>query len=386
MKKVFLTGATGFLGGEVLVRLAEDPRIEEVFCLVRAAGEKEGMLRLKGMFNLHGNIFPEGKIFPVIGNLQDSKLAEQLAGDDRLNEIDTVIHSGADTHFTSRCFMEKINVGGTRSVATWAASLKKLQTFMFVGTATICGKKITGRMVFEDESPNVLVDHMVKYTRTKMFAELAVREIIPKNKMVVVRPTSIMGDSRNIKPRDFAILWVLIAINELRLIPSRDDAMIDLVGVDYVADAMHALLFANRKYDTYHISSGPESISNLHLLSQAMNKLETTKCPDFRFIGDAMDELKKYSRSISKGKEINANGYSEYMEYWKQHFGENGKLRIILSCLEDYLKFADQDVVFDNSRLLEDTNIGHPVPAHVYIKNNWPYMKEIDLMQWAQDS
>lgn len=387
MKKIFLTGATGFLGGELLVLLSKNIDISHIFCLVRADDEEEAMKRLRKQFELHGDFFPEDKIIPVVGNLVDSTLPEKLSEISVLAEIDTVIHSAADTHFMTSKLMERVNIAGAKAIAHWAVQLKNLDTFVYVGTATICGKEITDRIVSEGESPNPNVEHMVKYTKTKMLAEMAMREIIPQGKLLVVRPSSVMGDSRDIKPRDFAILWVLIAINELRLVPSRDDAWIELLGVDYVAKAIEALLFAKRKYDTYHISAGPESITTLKQLAETMQKLEKQDRPAFHFIGrEGMTALKQQAREISRGSRIERGEYGEFTTYWKKNFGTNGNLRIILNCLDDYLRFADQGVAFDNSRLLEDTGVGHPIPAHEYLVNNWPFMQKIDVMDWALNS
>lgn len=384
--KIFLTGATGFLGGELLVLLSKNPEVEKICCLVRADGEVEAMKRLKKQFELNGDDFPDNKVFPVVGNLVDSTLPVTLALNTLLSDIDTVIHSAADTHFMTTKCIEKINIGGTKLIAEWAVGLEKLQLFAYVGTATICGKEVTGRIVVEDESPDTSVEHMVKYTWTKMTAEMAVRDMIPKEKLLIVRPSSVMGDSRDRKPRDFEILWVCIALNELRLIPSRNDAWIDVLSVDYVARAIQALLFADRRHDTYHISAGPESITTFRQLSEIMQALEVQNRPDFRFVGrESMSRLQQRAREISKDKQNEDGWCSEYSAYWKEHFGTNGNLRIILRCLDDYLKFADQNIIFDNSRLLEDTNIGHPAPAHEYLSRNWPYMKEIDVMEWVLD-
>ncbi|MFA4817496.1 MAG: SDR family oxidoreductase [Parcubacteria group bacterium] len=389
MKKViFLTGATGFLGGELLVSLSKDERIEKVYCLVRASDKEKAISRLKEEFNLHADNFPKDKIIPIVGDLLDNNLTERLIALPELASVDTIIHAAADTHFTAQKYMEQINVGGVKKILQWAMTLKNLKLFTYIGTATICGKEKRHCEVSENESPNPAVEHMVKYTKTKMLAEMEVRKTIPADKLLVVRPSSIMGDSRKLEPRDFAILWALIAVNELRLIPANPNANIDMLGVDYVAEAIHRLIFAERRYNTYHISSGYKSATSLCELSETVKKLDCSKRPDFRFIDfDEIETMKQWARSISRKKPVeNVNGCSQYIEYWQKKLGYNGNLRIILSCLEDYLRFANQDIVFDNSRLLADTGMGFPVPAHEYVSNDWPYMQDIDVMAWALNS
>ncbi len=55
--EIFLTGATGFLGGELLVELAKKTEVKKVFCLVRAQNEGDALRRLKKVFDLHDDYF-----------------------------------------------------------------------------------------------------------------------------------------------------------------------------------------------------------------------------------------------------------------------------------------------------------------------------------------
>jgi len=59
--RVFLTGVTGFLGGELLVELSKKPEVSKIYCLVRALNEEKALLRLKRVFDLHGDYFDPKK-------------------------------------------------------------------------------------------------------------------------------------------------------------------------------------------------------------------------------------------------------------------------------------------------------------------------------------
>ena len=81
---VFLTGVTGFLGGELAVLLSKDQRIGRIYCLVREYDGVEPTARLRQVFDFHADAFDESRIIPIFGDLKDRRLAAKLAGDERL--------------------------------------------------------------------------------------------------------------------------------------------------------------------------------------------------------------------------------------------------------------------------------------------------------------
>jgi hypothetical protein len=77
--------------------------------------------------------------------------------------------------------------------------------------------------------------------------------------------------------------------------------------------------------------------------------------------------------------------YNDYLQYWEKAFGENTRMRIIFAALDPYIKFIELGQVFDSSRLLEDSNLGIPLPAHEYIKKSIKYLEKIDVFEGALD-
>ena len=154
---IFLTGSTGFLGGELLVNLSKHKGIDKVYCLIRALSEADAIHRIEHIFELHDDYYDTNKIIPIIGNLFDEKLTESLKSNKNLNYIDVIIHSAANTSF-SRIYDDLVvraNIGGLQKILEWAKDLSHLSTFLYVGTATICGIDIKNSIIFEDESPNL---------------------------------------------------------------------------------------------------------------------------------------------------------------------------------------------------------------------------------------
>ena len=76
-------------------------------------------------------------------------------------------------------------------------TLPNLDTFVYVGTASICGTNLTHCNILEDQSPSTSAAHVVRYCYTKMVGETNVTRAIPREKLLVVRPSIIMGDTRD---------------------------------------------------------------------------------------------------------------------------------------------------------------------------------------------
>ena len=380
---VFLTGATGFLGGELVVLLSKLPQVNRLSCLIRTDETGDAPTRLRQVFDFHGDVLDPGRVIPIEGELKDGALAQKLAQHPDLRNVDTIIHSAADTSFApaSAENNEKVNIGGTLQVLNWAQSLPNLKTFVYVGTASICGTQLTDCHIHEDQSPNPAATHLVRYCQTKMRGEIEVSRTIPPEKLLIVRPSIIMGDSRDVKPRSYVILWTLAAVNAIRLVPVNPHASLDIIPVDYAADAITQLLFAQRRWTTYHISAGQQSSTSLTQIARTIETL-TANRPPFRFAPrQLLASMKKWSKKHQPTGEL--FNYPEYLDYWKSAF--DGNLRTILAGLDPYLRFMELNQTFDNSRLLADTKLLPPSPPHEYLKISGKYANEIDLVAGALD-
>ncbi|MEO6902007.1 MAG: SDR family oxidoreductase [Bacteroidia bacterium] len=388
--KIFLTGVTGFLGGELLVELSKKPEVDQLFCLIRALDEENAVKRIEKIFNLHGDYYDRKKVIPIVGDLSDTQLSHQLLNNNLLNEVDTVIHSAANTSFTKIYddLVEKVNIGGTQQILKWASTLKKLNLFTYVGTATICGSDVQNYIVKEDVSPNLTAKHIVKYSYTKMMGELLLKNYLPVEKILVVRPSIIMGDSREWAPRSYVILWALATLNELRLVPINMNSKVDVISIEYATRSIIELLFnKQRKYNTYHISSGEESHTTPLLVTNTIKKYFTEK-PDFKFVDKKLlSEMKKWTKNTTQlNRESHLYPYKNYLDYWINNFGDNTKLRILFYALEPYINFIELNQVFDNSRLLEDTKVGNSIPAHIYLKTSGKHLNSINVFEGAIDA
>jgi len=383
---VFITGATGFLGGELVVNLSKRKEITKIYCLIRAKDEQEAVLRLEKIFSFHNDFLDLDKIKPVLGDLYDEELTEKLIQKKELKEINVIIHSAANTSF-SKIFddvVTKANVHGLNKILLWAKQLDNLSTFLYIGTATICGKDIKNRLIHEDESPDLNANHLVKYTYTKMQGELLLRTHLPEEKILIARPSIIMGDSRTLTPRSPVILWALATVNALRLCTFNANATIDVISVDYAADAIVKLLFAKRKHNVYHISAGQNSSTTPAKIFSAI-EAQFNQLPTFKFVHKSLlEQMKKWAKgSLKLDEELYK--HSDYLNYWEETFKDKKNLRIILAGLEPYIEFIELGQVFDNTRLLNDVDITPSQPVHEYISNSINYLKKINVLEGAID-
>ena len=101
-KKVFLTGATGFVGA-YLMRTLADRTEAQVHCLVRAKTEAAGAERLRGNLEKFGLWSPEieARLTIEVGDLGAERFglpAERYA--QLAKEMDLIYHNGAAVHLT----------------------------------------------------------------------------------------------------------------------------------------------------------------------------------------------------------------------------------------------------------------------------------------------
>jgi long-chain acyl-CoA synthetase len=108
------------------------------------------------------------------------------------------------------------------------------------------------------------------YERSKHEAELLVRERADRVPVQVVRPSIVVGDSRSGWTPSFNVLYGPLrafASGAYQLIPGRRATPVDVVPVDYVADAVIAL--AGRPDTTHHLVAGSRASSVGELIDLA---------------------------------------------------------------------------------------------------------------------
>ncbi len=185
-KHVFMTGASGFLGRNLLNRLIEDYPRDRFSLLVRSAAAERFLRDRFSWVDPDKLVYVRGDTcLPNLG-MSPRRLAEVLR-----NSHD-FYHLAASTSFDSRKASEVrlCNVDGTGNVID-AVRGTDLHRFHYVSTAYICGT--TSGVIQEDVMPKRNGFKNV-YEETKYDAEKMVRESgLP---YTIFRPSVLIGNSR----------------------------------------------------------------------------------------------------------------------------------------------------------------------------------------------
>jgi long-chain acyl-CoA synthetase len=239
---LLLTGATGFVGGEVLARLARSGD-EPILVLVRARDQAQADERLAAVLDGFGNPAARERVRAVAGALTEPGLGVAPGS---LYGVTEVVHCAASVSWgLSLEDARAINVEGTRRVLDVAERLDA-RRLVHVSTAYVAGRH---EGLFSEDDLWTGQNFRNSYERSKAEAEQLVHERADRVGAVVVRPSIVMGDSATGWTPVFNVLyWPLRAYARglLPAIPAPPDARVDIVPVDYVADAIVHLLRERR--------------------------------------------------------------------------------------------------------------------------------------------
>lgn len=242
MTTYLVTGGTGFLGRRLLERVVRRADAE-VFVLVR----KGSLARLQAAT---AQIEGGDRIVAVVGDLSASNLGIKAADRKRLTGVDHVVHLAALYDMTADDERNRqVNVEGTRRVVELAGAVGA-KRFHHVSSVAVAGEhkgRFTEAMFAEGQ-------HLPSpYHATKYEAERIVREQA-EMPWRVYRPAVVVGDSRTGEmdkvDGPYYLFPTLAGIGDLPaagLLPlvGPDLGSTNVVPVDYVADAMDALIHAD---------------------------------------------------------------------------------------------------------------------------------------------
>ena len=255
---VLLTGATGFVGMEVLARLLE--RGDDVVVLVRGDPEHRAqeVLRTLGV---------AAPLRAIAGDLSEPGLS--IPGD-----VTEIVHCAASISFSLPLDeARRINVDGTRRVLAAARRLPHLRRLVHVSTAYVAGRH-RGRFAAHDL--DVGQSFRNGYEHTKHEAERLLAREADGLPLVVARPSIVVGESDTGWTPAFNVLyWPLRAFERglLDRVPAARDGRVDVVPVDYVADALVTLLDGDDT-GSVHLVAGDDAPTNAELVGLACRALD----------------------------------------------------------------------------------------------------------------
>ena len=273
---VLLTGATGFVGMELLARYLERTD-RRVYALVRGASEREVVARVeRTLLCLFGADHPYAeRVVAVRGDLTRPGLGLRGGKRDRLAQrVSEVVHGAASVSFGLGLEdLRRINVEGTRRVLEFAERADArggLRRFSYISTAYVAGEHAG---CFSEDELDLGQCFRNAYEQSKFEAECLLTRARRRLPVTVLRPSIIVGERDSGWTQSFNVLyWPLRAFSRGAYValPARRDAPVDVVSVDYVADAIFALSQAPEAEGvTYHLTAGANATSVGELIELA---------------------------------------------------------------------------------------------------------------------
>lgn len=252
---LLLTGATGMVGREILARAVADNRYSTVSCLVRPTDGQSAQQRLDEL--LHRMGIPAG-VRALAGDVRQPGLG-LTAG--QLTSITHVIHSAASVSFDLPIAEARsINVTGTANLLAACRRIPSLERIDAVSTCYVAGRR--SGLVFEADLQRPGAGFHNTYEQSKFEAEELLRAAMADLPIAVHRPSIVVGDSRTGATGAWKVLyWPLkvIARGWLPVVPYDPDCTLDIVPVDFVADAVLGLSGdAGTLGRTFHLAAGPD--------------------------------------------------------------------------------------------------------------------------------
>jgi len=174
-KKILVTGATGFIGSRLVIKLAASS--DEIFVLVRKTSDLTSLSDVLDRIHL------------IYGDITDSdSINEAMKG------IDLVYHTAGLTYMGDKknALLYKINVDGTKNILR-AALANGVKRVIHVSSITAVGiafdkKPVNESVVWNFDSISL------EYARTKHIAEVEVATAVKKGlDCVIVNPAFVFG-------------------------------------------------------------------------------------------------------------------------------------------------------------------------------------------------
>lgn len=160
-------------------------------------------------------------------------------------EVTRIHHCAQVTYLgVDRKTAEHVNVGGTSEILELALGCDRLECMVFHSTAHVAGDR-RGLVLEEDLKAGQSFRSVVEETKAR--AEKLVRAAMDRVPIAVVRPATIVGDSRTGEVDRFdgpylLILLVVTSPPDLAIpLPGRGDEPLNLVPIDWVARASVAI-------------------------------------------------------------------------------------------------------------------------------------------------
>jgi nucleoside-diphosphate-sugar epimerase len=331
--KIFLTGATGFLGGKLIKSLLQEGHT--LYVMARNLSKAEKIKENVGAELRKGIHIIEGDILRTNLGIKE-EIMKTLS-----DKIDIFYHLAALVKFDMELHDElmQTNYFGTKRALDFAEKIG-VKRFFYISTAYTVGKEDMGKEEIYAEEDR---EYNNPYEESKVKAELAVWSYQDKLDVSIFRPSIIVGDSKTGEAdSNFTLYGFMKALEmfkrrlsrregfeqrKFHLLGSKEGTS-NLVPVDYVANILKIAIDNAKKNTIYHITN-PNPPTNLEIL------LHFKKALNFENL-----------RIFEEGKNI---------ELDKEELMLNGMVRIFEPYVNRKIIFKDENT----KEMIKGTDVEH---------------------------
>jgi thioester reductase-like protein len=268
-RAVFLTGATGFVGGDLLSRLIQRDSGLRAYCLIRARDAHQLEARRRALL-AHAGIGGEDaeRVIALAGDVVHPDLGLGERRDEVAGAVDEIYHIAASTKFDLELADARaINRDGAAHILAFARRAQDaggLRRLHHVSTAYVAGNR---EGTIAEDGASGSDGFRNTYERSKWESEQLLSLEGSGVPITCYRPSIVVGDSTSGRTLHFRVLydpmrWVYSG--KIAILPCRPQVRLDVVPVDYVCDALLAIgARDDSEGGLYHLTSGPEGAMSI---------------------------------------------------------------------------------------------------------------------------